>query len=122
MSRAEIAAKAIADAEAKMKAEAKRKKEMAAKGGNDYMGVLEENNNKLEDVDAHSVEEAINALSVEATTDKGKRVNLKAEYAKFQEAEMARLRVDQPGLKLSQYKERCWKAWQSSPENPMNGQ
>ena len=34
---------------------------------------------------------------------------------------MARLKVDQPGLKLSQYKERVWQAWQKSPDNPMNG-
>ena len=43
-----------------------------------------------------------------------------AEFKKFEEAELARLKVDQPGLKLSQYKERCWQAWQKSPENPMN--
>ena len=43
-----------------------------------------------------------------------------AEFKKFEEAEMARLKLDQPGLKLSQYKERCWQAWQKSPENPMN--
>eukprot|EP00966_Prymnesium_polylepis_P110917 2565816-Prymnesium_polylepis.2 len=45
-----------------------------------------------------------------------------AEFKKFEEAELARLKVDQPGLKLSQYKERVWQAWQKSPDNPMNQQ
>ena len=43
-----------------------------------------------------------------------------AAYKAFEEAELARLKLDQPNLKLSQYKERCWANWQKSPENPMN--
>lgn len=49
-----------------------------------------------------------------------KRVNMKALYAAFEERELARLKVDQPGLKLSQYKERVFAAWQKSPDNPNN--
>jgi hypothetical protein len=45
---------------------------------------------------------------------------MKALYAAFEERELARLKVDQPGLKLSQYKERVFAAWQKSPDNPNN--
>jgi hypothetical protein len=30
--------------------------------------------------------------------------------------------MDNPNLKMSQYKEIVWKSWQKSPENPMNMQ
>ena len=88
---------------------------------NDYMGALAENNNSLTDIDASGIEAAIEALDMNAAASPGgKRVNLKAAYKAFEEAELARLKVDMPGLKLSQYKERCWASWQKSPENPMN--
>jgi hypothetical protein len=31
------------------------------------------------------------------------------------------MKEEQPGLKLSQYKERIFDMWQTSPENPMAG-
>jgi len=45
---------------------------------------------------------------------------MKALYSAFEERELARLKVDQPGLKLSQYKERIFALWQKSNENPQN--
>ena len=48
------------------------------------------------------------------------KVNLKAAHAAFEEREIARLKDENPGLKLSQYKERAFKAWEKSPENPAN--
>ena len=110
----------MAEQEEKRKAEAKAKKELAKSGGNEYMGVLTTNDNKLDDLDAHGVEDAIAALSMDAPGKDGKRVNLKAAYKEYEERELARVKEDQPGLKLSQYKEIVYKAWQKSPENPMN--
>lgn len=121
MTRAEIAAKALADAEAKSKADAKKKKEIAKSGGNDYMGALAENNNSLDAIDASGIDAAVAALDMNADTPNGKRVNLKALYKAFEETELVRLKEEQPGLKLSQYKDRCWTNWQKSPDNPMNG-
>lgn len=40
--------------------------------------------------------------------------------ADIQEREIPRMREENPGLKLSQIKERIFQAWQKSPENPMN--
>ena len=31
------------------------------------------------------------------------------------------MRADNPGLKLSQVKERVFRAWEKSPDNPKNG-
>ena len=84
------------------------------------MGALAENTNSLDDVDASGIDAAVAALEVSAAAPGGKRVNLKALYKAFEETELARLKIDQPGLKLSQYKERCFANWQKSPENPMN--
>lgn len=121
MTRAEIAAKVMKQQEEEAKAKAKAKKAIDKSGGNDYIGELVENTNKEDDISASGIEDAIAALSTDAEAPKG-RVNLKAEFKKFEEAEMARLREDQPGLKLSQYKERCWQNWQKSPDNPLNQQ
>ena len=38
----------------------------------------------------------------------------------FEERELARLKEENPGLKLSQLKERVSKAWEKSPDNPDN--
>ena len=44
---------------------------------------------------------------------------MKAAYAAFMERELAVLKQEKPGLKLSQYKDQLHKAWQKSPENPV---
>lgn len=36
-----------------------------------------------------------------------------------QERQLPLLKEEKPGLKLMQYKDLMWKAWQKSPENPM---
>jgi len=120
VSRAEIAARIMAEQEAAQKAEKKKKQEIIVSGGNDYMGELKANDNKLDDIDASGIDDAISALSVDSPTAGGKRVNLKAAYNAFAEQEMVKLKADNPGLKLSQYKELCFRNWQKSPENPLN--
>ena len=89
------------------------------------MGELRENDNRTEAISASGLDEAIGALDLASgggsgPSGSGKKVNLKAAYLAFEEAEIARLKIDHPGLKLSQYKERAFKAWQTSPENPQN--
>jgi hypothetical protein len=44
----------------------------------------------------------------------------KAAFREHEQRELVRLRDERPGLKLSQYKELIFKAWQKAPENPMN--
>ena len=47
---------------------------------------------------------------------------MKAAYAAYLDAEMPRVKLDKPGLKLSQYKDMIWKSWQKSPSNPLHQQ
>jgi len=123
LTRAEIAERALKAAKDKEKAAKKEKIEIEKSGGNDYMGVLMENDNKKEGIDASGIENAIAALDVEGGSSgggDGKKVNTKALFKAFEEAEIERLRADNPGLKLSQLKERAFQNWQKSPENPKN--
>jgi len=68
------------------------------------------------------IDDAIGALSLDAPGKDGKRVNLKAAFAAYEEAQLVQAKMDNPNLKMSQYKEIVWKSWQKSPENPMNMQ
>ena len=120
MSRAEIAAKAMAKLKEKEKEDKKKKKEIEESGGNEYMGALMENDNKKEGIDASGIDDAISALSMGEGSGAGKKVNMKAAFKEFEEREIARLKEENPGLKLSQLKERAFQAWQKSPENPQN--
>ena len=123
MTRAEIAAQAMAKLEAEQKSKKKEKKAVEVSGGNEYIGVLAENENRAETISGSGVDDAIAALTIAtsgASSGDGKKVNLKAAFAAFEEREIVRLKEENPGLKLSQYKERAFKAWEKSPENPTN--
>ncbi|RKP02371.1 hypothetical protein CXG81DRAFT_10857 [Caulochytrium protostelioides] len=45
---------------------------------------------------------------------------VKAAYAQWEETAMAALKAEQPGLRLSQYKQLLAKQWKKAPENPLN--
>jgi len=121
MTQAEIAAKAMKALKDKEKEEKQKNIDIEKSGGNDYIGVLMENDNKKDGIDASGIDEALGALDVGGgSKGAGKKVNMKALFAEFEEREIVRLKVDHPGLKLSQYKERAFSAWQKSPENPKN--
>jgi len=38
----------------------------------------------------------------------------------FEEAELAKLKEEKPGLTLHQYKDMIWKLRKKSPDNPLN--
>mmetsp|Transcript_36189 Transcript_36189/g.71158 ORF Transcript_36189/g.71158 Transcript_36189/m.71158 type:complete len:213 (-) Transcript_36189:104-742(-) len=66
-------------------------------------------------------EQAIAALSVGGDEeDKHPEKRMKAAYKAYAEVNMPILKEDNPGLKLSQYKDMLFKQWQKSAENPMN--
>lgn len=73
-------------------------------------------------VDARSVEHALKALTVgeAAPDDKHPEKRMKAAWKAFEERQLAELKQDKPGLKMSQYKDMIWKLWQKSPDNPIN--
>ncbi|GMI33928.1 hypothetical protein TeGR_g12749 [Tetraparma gracilis] len=46
--------------------------------------------------------------------------NRRALHLQFEEKTLPRMREEQPGLRLQQYKERIFELWRKSPENPAN--
>jgi len=85
---------------------------------------LEENINRLvvDGVEARSVEEAIAVLSVgdNIVLDRHPEKRMKAAYTAFEEANLPRLKAENPNMRLSQLKQMLKKDWQKSPENPLN--
>lgn len=45
---------------------------------------------------------------------------MKAAFIAFEEANMARLKNENPNMRLSQLKQQLKKEWAKSPENPLN--
>lgn len=86
---------------------------------------LEENINRLqtEGLQARSVEEAIAVLSMkEAEVDRHPERRMKAAFTAYEEANMARIKSENPTLRMSQLKQILRKEWMRSPENPLNQQ
>jgi hypothetical protein len=76
------------------------------------------NTNRLMDADsATGVDDALKLMASMNTDD---NANLKEAHKAFEERMIPALKEQSPGLKMSQYKDMCWKLWQKSPENPMN--
>lgn len=74
-----------------------------------------------EGVMARDVDSAIVALSAsgkQPDADPHPERRMKAAHLAFEEAEVARLRDEKPGMRTSQYKDLAWKRWQKSPLNP----
>ncbi|PNF21082.1 Coiled-coil domain-containing protein 124 [Cryptotermes secundus] len=86
---------------------------------------LEENVNRLQVVgeEARSIEEAIAVLSFkEAEIDRHPEKRLKAAFTAFEEANLPRIKSENPTLRISQLKQILRKEWMRSPENPLNQQ
>lgn len=52
--------------------------------------------------------------------DKHPEKRMKAAFAAFEEANMVRIKAENPTLRLSQLKQILRKEWMKSPENPTN--
>lgn len=76
---------------------------------------------------ASNVEDAIDALDISSgkssnnkEIDRHPERRVKAAFAAFQERRLPELKKEQPGMRLNQYKDICWKEFQKSDENPFN--
>uniref|UniRef100_A0A671PL70 Coiled-coil domain containing 124 n=1 Tax=Sinocyclocheilus anshuiensis TaxID=1608454 RepID=A0A671PL70_9TELE len=85
---------------------------------------LEENVNQIVPeegtMEARTIEDAIAVLSTKEDLDRHPERRMKAAYAAFEEANMARLKMENPNMRLSQLKQQLKKEWTKSPENPLN--
>ncbi|KAJ3186589.1 hypothetical protein HDU85_007409 [Gaertneriomyces sp. JEL0708] len=78
---------------------------------------------------ASGLDAALHLLDLTATSGKQQdklerhpEKRMKSAWAAFEEREMPRIKAENPGLRLSQYKQMLQKMWKKSPENPMNQQ
>eukprot|EP00428_Durinskia_dybowskii_P064421 CAMPEP_0170380856 /NCGR_PEP_ID=MMETSP0117_2-20130122/14101_1 /TAXON_ID=400756 /ORGANISM="Durinskia baltica, Strain CSIRO CS-38" /LENGTH=221 /DNA_ID=CAMNT_0010636393 /DNA_START=55 /DNA_END=717 /DNA_ORIENTATION=+ len=76
---------------------------------------LEENRNRQtdEDVEASGIDAALNILG--ASEKKGKMT-----YKEFEAKVLPDIQAENPGLKMSQAKDKAFKMWERAPENPKN--
>uniref|UniRef100_A0A1A8MYI4 Coiled-coil domain containing 124 n=1 Tax=Nothobranchius pienaari TaxID=704102 RepID=A0A1A8MYI4_9TELE len=86
---------------------------------------LEENINRViadeGSVEARTIEDAIAVLSTESEDlDRHPERRMKAAFASYEEANMPRLKQENPNMRLSQLKQQLKKEWNKSPENPLN--
>lgn len=72
-------------------------------------------------IEASSVTEALAVLGVadKDSDEKHPEKRMKAAWLAFQERELPALKLEKPGLRINQYKEMLWKAWQKHPDNPI---
>lgn len=77
----------------------------------------------VEIVSGTGIDKALGALGGDATATDGQdrhpEKRAKALYAAFEERMMVEMKEEYPGLKRSQYKDKIFKEWQKSPENPL---
>lgn len=80
-------------------------------------------NNRLEEddyEDARGLDAAVGLMDMGGKVDEHPERRQKAAYNAYYESALIMMREDHPGLKLSQYKERIFDDWKTSPENPKN--
>lgn len=85
--------------------------------------LLVENLNRvvLDSTVASTVDDAIQVLAdCQTDEDKHPEKRMKAAFRAYEEANLPRIKSENPGLKLSQMKQIIFKDWQRSPDNPMN--
>ncbi|XP_026199344.1 coiled-coil domain-containing protein 124 [Anabas testudineus] len=86
---------------------------------------LEENVNRIVPdegtVEARTIEDAIAVLSMgPEDLDRHPERRMKAAFAAYEEANMSRLKQENPNMRLSQLKQQLKKEWMKAPENPLN--
>jgi hypothetical protein len=84
---------------------------------------LEDNVNRLalDEGSARSVTDAIAVLDGPSPlVDRHPEKRMRAAYQTFEDANLARMKAENPTLRLSQLKQLVRKEWQKCPDNPVN--
>merc|ERR1719150_2874479 len=108
-------------AEIRMKEE-EIKREKNKKGALKPQPKLTENLNRYQTQEwATSVDQALSSLNVATgEVDRHPEKRMKAAHKAFNEVTIPMLKQQFPSLRHSQLKQKAWKLWKTSPENPMN--
>jgi len=82
--------------------------------------LLVENTNKLDSgiVEVSGIENALSALSTDPADDAHPEKRQKALHKAYVDKMMPIVKQDYPGLRLTQYQEKIFDLWKTSPENP----
>jgi Coiled-coil domain-containing protein 124 /Oxs1 len=134
---AEAAAKLKVEQEAKMKAE-KLAKEKAAMDpllfNTEQMigSIISDNDDQNNDIGREAnkarmdammttgIDAALGALHVNSISNDTLTATTKVSYADYEQRMLPIVKLENPGLRLSQYKEKVHNLWKKSPENPIN--
>lgn len=77
-----------------------------------------------EEISASGLDAALEAMSVAQLGGGGgsgpKPESQKAAFLAFEDRTLPQLREEAPGLRRAQYRDKCFKLWAKSPENPLN--
>jgi len=76
---------------------------------------VEENINRADSVEVSGIDAALGALETPAETKSSKMT-----YKEFEAMMLPQIQEENPGLKMSQAKDRASKLWDRAPENPRN--
>ncbi|CAG9465010.1 unnamed protein product [Pedinophyceae sp. YPF-701] len=80
-------------------------------------------NNKRDDfVDASNLADAVRQLEAMELRGSTSSPKVAMTFKLYYPRKIEELKAEKPGLKLTQYKDLAWNAWQRSPENPKNQQ
>ncbi|XP_039143561.1 coiled-coil domain-containing protein 124 [Dioscorea cayenensis subsp. rotundata] len=106
-------------------AEVEKKKQSRMADEEEYERMVLVTNSNRDDsiIEAHSLDDAIASMAVTEPPlppDRHPERRLKASFKAFEEAELAKLKEEKPGLTLTQYRDMIWKLWKKSPDNPLN--
>ncbi|KAG5862346.1 hypothetical protein JTB14_024862 [Gonioctena quinquepunctata] len=116
LTRAQIGARVVIDTDKQ------DKKEKLVETHLDVPLIENINRIQIDGEEARTVEEAISVLGNKEDIDKHPEKRMKAAYNAFEERRLEELRIENPTLRLSQWKQMIFKEWQKSPENPLNRQ
>lgn len=113
---------------ARLKAQEEEIKKNALKGivMNHTDDLMRPINNRLDDendISASGLDSAVDALSSglgKIKMDSSPQKRGKALFEEFSNKRLPEIKLELPGLKLSQYKERIFEEWSKCPENPKN--
>ncbi|KAJ2859370.1 hypothetical protein GGH94_006140 [Coemansia aciculifera] len=99
--------------------------------------IVVQSDEPVESFAAHNIDDALDLIQAVAAPDDDKAPvsrhaptaalidrhperRARAAYHIYEEREIDRLKTENPGLRLTQIKDLIYKAWQKSPENPLN--
>ena len=78
------------------------------------------NKARMDLLNSTGIDAALGSLSITSSSGIPITTITKVTYKDFEERMLPIIKAENPGLRLSQYKEKVYNLWKKSPENPAN--